>query len=165
MVDSSLDIHELYAASYGRLVVQVYAFCGDLTDAEDAVQEAFVTALRKKHQLTRAESPEAWVRTVAFNRVRNTWRHRRVVRKYQAAVPGPQSSPEVGPEHVALVTALAHLDEDHRQILVLHHLAELSCAEIASDLGLAEGTVKSRLSRARNRMAALLQDEEEPRHA
>lgn len=39
-----LDLRELYDASYGRLVVQVYAFCGDLTDAEDAVQEAFVAA-------------------------------------------------------------------------------------------------------------------------
>ena len=41
-MDSAVDFHELYTASYGRLVVQVYAFCGDLTDAEDAVQEAFV---------------------------------------------------------------------------------------------------------------------------
>lgn len=165
MGGDSLDIHELYAASYGHLVVQVFAFCGDLTDAEDAVQEAFVTALRKSHQLTRADSPEAWIRTVAFNRVRSTWRHRGVVRKYQAAVPGPQSSPEVGPEHVALVMALAHLDEDHRQVLVLHHLADLSCAEIATQLGVSEGTVKSRLSRARSRLAVLLRDEEEPRHA
>ena len=164
-MDSSADFHELYAASYGRLVVQVYAFCGDLTDAEDAVQEAFVTALRRRAQFGHAQSPAAWVRTVAFNRVRNTWRHRSVVRKYQAAVPGPQSSPVVGPEHVALVTALAHLDEDHRQVVVLHHLADLSCAEIARDLGIAEGTVKSRLSRARGRLAVLLQDEEEPRNA
>lgn len=161
----SLDLRELYAASYGRLVVQVYAFCGDLTEAEDAVQEAFVTAVRKASALERVESPEAWIRTVALNRVRNTWRHRQVVRKHQAAVPGPQSSPEIGPEHVALVAALARLDEDHRQVLVLHHLADLSCAEIASDLGIHVGTVKSRLARARARMATLLQDEEEPRHA
>ena len=44
MVDTSV-VDELYDASYRRLVVQLYAICGDLNDAEDAVQEAFVGAL------------------------------------------------------------------------------------------------------------------------
>lgn len=87
------------------------------------------------------------------------------MRKHQAAVPGPQSLPEVGPEHVALVAALAQLDQDHRQVLVLHHLADQSCSQIADDLGVSVGTVKSRLSRARARMAELMQDEGETRHA
>jgi RNA polymerase sigma-70 factor, ECF subfamily len=165
VVANPLDLRALYDASYGRLVVQVYAFCGNLTDAEDAVQEAFVTALRKRSQIAVTDSPEAWIRTVAFNRIRNSWRHGRVVRNHQAAVPGPQSLPEVGPEHVALVAALAQLDEDHRQVLVLHHLADLSCSQIANDLGVSVGTVKSRLSRARARMAELMQDEGETRHA
>jgi RNA polymerase sigma-70 factor (ECF subfamily) len=160
-----LDLRELYDASYGRLVVQVYAFCGNLADAEDAVQGAFVTALRKRSRLALTDSPEAWIRTVAFNRIRSSWRHGRVVRKHQAAVPRPQSLPEVGLEHVALVAALAQLDEDQRQVLVLHHLADLSCSQIASDLGVSVGTVKSRLSRGRARMAELMQDEEETRHA
>ena len=46
-----VDLDELYAASYRRLVVQLYAICGDLADAEDAVQEAFVTAIRKRREL------------------------------------------------------------------------------------------------------------------
>ena len=158
------DLDELYDASYRRLVVQLYALCGDLADAEDAVQEAFVTALRKRSDFAQVSNPEAWVRTVALNQLRRGWRHAAVVRRYQAKVPGPQGAVEVGPEHVAIVTALAEVDADQRQVVVLHHLADLGTADIAAELGIPEGTVKSRLSRARARLAPLLDEREEPRH-
>lgn len=165
---TAVDLNELYDASYRRLVVQIYAICGDLAEAEDAVQDAFVTALRKTHQLARVANPEAWVRTVALNRVRHGWRHASVVRRYQAKVPGPQGAVDVGPEHVAIVTALAEVDADQREAVVLHYLADLPVADIATQLGVPEGTVKSRLSRARARLAGLLDDtgdgKEELRH-
>ena len=159
------DLDELYDASYRRLVVQLYALCGDLADAEDAVQEAFVTALRKRSDFGRVSNPEAWLRTVALNQLRRGWRHAAVVRRYQGKVPGPQRSVEVGPEHVAIVAALAEVDPDQREVVVLHHLADLGTAEIAAELGVPEGTVKSRLSRGRARLAPLLDEREEPRHA
>ena len=158
------DIDELYTATYQRLVVQLYAICGDLADAEDAVQEAFVTVLRKRGDFARVSNPEGWIRTVALNRLRGGWRHAAVVRRYQPRVPGPQGSVEVGPEHVAIVTALSQVDEDQRRVVVLHHLADLGTAEIAEELGIPEGTVKSRLSRARARLAPLLDENEESQH-
>jgi RNA polymerase sigma-70 factor (ECF subfamily) len=154
----ALDLKELYAASYARLVMQVFALCGDMAKAEDAVQDAFVTAIRKRRQLDGVRNPEAWVRTVAVNQVRGGWRHAAVVRRYGAKVPGPQAAVEVGPDHVALVTALAQLDGDQRVVLVLHHLADLDIADIAEELGVPVGTVKSRLSRGRSRLAELLDD-------
>ena len=161
----TVDLDELYQASYGRLVVQMYAVCGDQADAEDAVQEAFVAAIRKSRQLSRVGNPEAWVRTVALNRLRSGWRHAAVVRKYQAQIPGPGTALAVGPEHADLMAALHHLDADQRLVVVLHHLADLGTAEIAAELAVPEGTVKSRLSRARARLAELLDEQEEPRHA
>jgi len=158
-----LDLEELYYASYRRLVVQLYAICGDVADAEDAVQEAFVIAIRKERELRRVANPEAWVRTAALNRLRRGWRHASVVRKYQPRVPGPQVPVEAGPDHVAIVTALARVDRDQREVVVLHYLADLGIAEIAGELGIPEGTVKSRLSRARARLADLL-NEKEDRH-
>ena len=163
MVGTS-DLDELFAASYQRLVVQLYALCGDVSDAEDAVQEAFVTAIRKRKELTHVANPEAWLRAVALNRIRSGWRHTSVVRKYQAAVPGPQAPIEIGPEHVAIMTALAQLNDSQRQVVVLHHLADLGTAEIAHELGIPEGTVKSRLARARSLLAELLDVSEERRH-
>jgi len=165
---TAVDLNELYDASYRRLVVQIYAFCGHLAEAEDAVQDAFVTALHKQSQLARVGNPEAWLRTVALNRVRHGWRHSSVVRRYQAKVPGPQGPVEVGPEHVAIVTALAEVEADQREAVVLHYLADLPVADIAAQLGVPVGTVKSRLSRARDRLADLLDDtggeREELRH-
>jgi RNA polymerase sigma factor (sigma-70 family) len=158
------DLDELYAASYRRLVVQLYAICGDMADAEDAVQEGFVTAIRKRRELAQVSNPEAWVRTVALNRLRAGWRHTSVVRKYQATVPGAQTPIEIGPEHVAIVTALARLDDSARRVVVLHHLADLSTAQIAHDLGIPEGTIKSRLARARSVLADLLDESEAQRH-
>lgn len=165
---TAIDLNELYDASYRRLVIQIYAICGDLAEAEDAVQDAFVTALRKRSQLGRVNNPEAWVRKVALNSVRHRWRHASVVRRYEAKVPGPQGPVEVGPEHVAIVTALEEVDADQREAVVLHYLADMSVVDIATQLGIPEGTVKSRLSRARDRLAGLLDDtggeREELRH-
>ncbi len=160
----TLDLDALYAASYRRLVVQMYAICGDLAEAEDAVQEAFVTAIRKQRSLSAVDNPEAWLRTVALNRIRGGWRHALVVRRHEVRVPGPQATVEVGPEHVAIVRALAALDDQLRHVVVLHHLADLSVGQVAAELGIPTGTVKSRLSRARGRLAGLLDDREEPRH-
>ena len=159
------DLDTVYAASYRRLVVQVFALCGNLADAEDAVQEAFVAALRRGHGLDHVAHTDAWMRKVALNRLRAGWRHAAVVRKYLGVVPGPQAPVEVGPEHVAIVTALAQLATEQREVDVLHHLADLGTAAIATELGIPEGTVKSRLARGRARLAELLEETEEPRHA
>jgi RNA polymerase sigma-70 factor (ECF subfamily) len=160
-----LGLEQLYHTSYRRLFVQMYAICGDVAEAEDAVQDAFVAALRKRRELRSVSNPEAWVRTAALNRLRNTWRHASVVKLYQPKVPGPQAPVEPSPEHVAIVTALAQVGRHEREVVVLHYLADLGVADVASELGISEGTVKSRLSRARSALAHLLDDrEEESRH-
>lgn len=157
-------VREVYDASYRRLVVQLFALTGDLADAEDAVQEAFVTALGKGHAFGNLDNREAWLRTVALNHVRNRWRHADVVRRLRAKVPGPTPDGEVGPGHVALVEALAKLDLPHRTVVVLHYLADRSVGDIARELGVPEGTVKTRLARSRELLAPLLSEPEEADH-
>ena len=66
------------------------------------------------------------------------------------------SGPE--PDRVALVAALAGLPDRHRRVIVLHYLADLPVAAIARELGVAEGTVKSWLHRARAALAAQFVD-------
>lgn len=157
-------IREVYEASYQRLVVQMLALSGSQADAEEAVQEAFVQALWRRREFAEVRNPDAWLRTVALNRLRNTWRHAAVVRRFAAAVPGPIASLDLGPEHVALVAALAGLDPDQRLVVVLHHVADREVADIAAELGIPVGTVKSRLARGRAHLAELLHEEAD-RHA
>ena len=154
----SRAIGELYDAAYPRLVLQLFAICGDQVDAEDAVQEAFVKALATGAAFDRVDHPEAWLRKVALNHQRNVWRRTGVARRFLTSVPGPRQTAELDPDHVAVMDALSQLDLDHRTVLVLHHLADLGTAEIARELGIPEGTVKSRLARGRTRLAPLLDD-------
>ena len=64
------------------------------------------------------------MRTAALNRLRNTWRHASVVRFYQPRVPGQQAVVEPSPEHVAIVSALARVGREEREVVVLHYLAD-----------------------------------------
>jgi DNA-directed RNA polymerase specialized sigma24 family protein len=67
-------VRELYEGCYRRLVGQLFAICGNLGEAEDAVQEAFVRAVEKPQRLAQLDNPEAWLRTVALNAVRRRYR-------------------------------------------------------------------------------------------
>ena len=69
------------------------------------------------------------------------------------------SFPELGPELLDLRDALAALPLAQRQVIVLHHLVGLPVEEVARELRLATGTVKSRLSRGRSALAGMLDHE------
>lgn len=159
-MDVTVGVADLFQVIYPRLVVLLYATCGNQADAEDAAQEAFTKALRNQRKFTSLDNPEAWLRIVALNHLRNGWRHRDVVRRLRDKVPGPQGQLELGPDHVAIMTALARLDRPHREVVVLHYLVDLPVEEIAATLGIAPVTVKSRLARGRSRLATLLTEGE-----
>ncbi len=149
-----------YTSSFSRLVGQIYAMCGNVAEAQDCVQEAFVRAWDKRRTLDTEQSPEAWVRTVAYRLAVSRWR--RAVRARQPAdrAKQPDRSPaEPDVTRVALATALARLPAEQRRAVVLHHLCDLPVAEIAREVGAPVGTVKARLSRGRAALAEQLRDE------
>ncbi len=157
-------VHEVYDASYRRLVAQMYALCGDQADAEDAVQEAFVKAIGRARQFATLDNPEAWLRTVALNHVRNRWRHLAVVRRVLPKLPGAQHDVDPSPDQVAIVSALREIPWELREVITLHHIGDLPVREVARTLGVPEGTVKARLVKGRALLAELLTDTEESNH-
>jgi RNA polymerase sigma-70 factor (ECF subfamily) len=150
-------LRELYAGSYRRLVLQLYPVTGDLGEAQDVVQEAFVKLLANPGRAAGLANPEAWLRTVAVNLARSRWRRgqvlQRLLRRLEAE---PAEVPGATPDHVALMAALRSLPAGQRAALALHYLADLPVAEVAATLQVSEGTVKSRLSRGRAALAGLL---------
>jgi len=152
-------VHEVYDASYRRLVVQLTALCGDQREAEDAVQEAFVKALSSSSRFNDVHNPEAWLRTVALNHLRSDWRRSGILRRILPKVPGTVHVVELSDDHVALMQALRLLPEELREVVVLHHLADLTVADVAETLDRAEGTVKAQLVRGRAMLAHHLGEE------
>jgi RNA polymerase sigma-70 factor (ECF subfamily) len=155
--DDPPTFDEVYAAHFGDLTVQLYAYFGDRQEAQDVVQEAFCRAYTRWKTVSRYDDPVAWIRRVAWNLAVSRWRRARTAltflrrqRRDEAQLDGP------GPDRVALVAALATLPDVHRRAMVLRYLADLTIAEIARREGVAEGTVKSWLHRGRAALAVEL---------
>jgi RNA polymerase sigma-70 factor, ECF subfamily len=153
------DFDAFYEDSKRRLLVQLYAACGDLGEAQDCLQDAYVKAWQRWPRLATYDNPEAWVRTVAMRLAINRWhKARSAVRAWTRHGTGLHG-PEPSPDSVALVAGLKRLPWPQRQALVLHHIAGLPVGEIAAETGVPESTVKTRLARGRAALASQLSEE------
>jgi RNA polymerase sigma-70 factor (ECF subfamily) len=148
-------VRAVFEASYRRLVGQLYAVCGDLTEAEEVVAEAFARAVQHQRTFVRLDNPEAWLRTVAVNVSRT--RYRRGLRVVHREHDGARR-PALDDERLALMAALRRLPSAQREAIALYYLADLPIHEVATATGVTVGTVKSRLSRGRAALAVLLAD-------
>ncbi|MCL7375905.1 SigE family RNA polymerase sigma factor [Streptomyces sp. 35G-GA-8] len=157
-LDRSEEFDAFYATTARRLVAAVYAMTGDLAEAEDAVQEAYVRAWQRWSKLTREGDPLPWVRTVAMRLAISTWRRTRS-RLRAHLLHGPQADvPGLSADRVALVAALRELSPDQRRAVVLHHLLDLPVDQVARETGVSNGAVRTRLSRARKILGERLAD-------
>ncbi|MCT2589649.1 SigE family RNA polymerase sigma factor [Streptomyces sp. N2-109] len=149
-----------YTASVGRLIGQLYAMTGDLAEAQDVVQEAFVRAWQRRTELDLDGAPEAWVRTVAWRLAVSRWRRMRTALAFARRQGPPATVAPPDPHHVLLVQALRQIPEAQRRAVVLHHLCDLTVEQVAAETDCPVGTVKSQLSRGRAALARLLADTE-----
>jgi RNA polymerase sigma-70 factor (ECF subfamily) len=156
------EFTDFYAASFRRLVGQLYAMTGDSAEAQDAVQEAFVRAWAHRSKLDSHCAPEAWVRATAWRVAVSRWHRARIGGLLMRAQPPPQAADGPGPDRVALIEALRKLPAEQRRAVVLYHLCDRSVAEIAADTEAPVGTVKARLARGRAALAPYLRDSARP---
>jgi RNA polymerase sigma-70 factor (ECF subfamily) len=160
-VPDEISFDAFYRASRQRLFDTLYALTGDRAEAQDAVHEAYARAWQRWSRVGDYGDPEAWVRTVARRIAVSRWRRTRNRLLAHRRLGGPSALPGPGPDTVALVTALGQIPVAQRTAIVLHHLVGLPVAEIASETGVAAGTVKARLSRGRKALAQLLKASED----
>jgi RNA polymerase sigma-70 factor, ECF subfamily len=152
------EFTDFYAASFRRLVAQLYAMTGDAAEAQDAVQEAFVRAWSHRRKLDASGSPEAWVRSAAWRIAVSRWQRDRTGSRLLRAQPAPPPAREPGPDRIAIIEALRKVPAEQRRAIVLYHLCDLTVAQIADETRTAEGTVKARLARGRAALASYLGD-------
>lgn len=127
------------------------------TEAADAVQDALLTAWEKRNTLRQTEYFGTWLTRILINRCKQQLRKRRPTVELSEQTPTSMPDTEDG---LALRMALEELDPSYRIPLLLYHLDGYSVAEISRILLLPQGTVKSRLSRARAKLKDLLSDTE-----
>ena len=131
----------------------------DAAEAEEAAQDAFVKAWRALGRFREGEPFRPWLLTIVANEARN--RRRSAGRRTALALRAPRPASDegsaeaaviAGETRAALLAALAKLRDDDRLVLGCRYLLELSEAETAAALGVRPGTVKSRTSRALERL-------------
>ena len=143
-----------------------YLLLGDPDDAEDVAQETFLRAWNhlKRFDTTRPLRP--WLLSITSNLASN-WR--RSVGRYVSALtrafrdePAPASIEEKSAQHMQasdLWEAVQSLNRTDQQVVYLRYFLELSVAETAEVLQIAEGTVKSRLSRALEKLRNIIRED------
>jgi RNA polymerase sigma-70 factor (ECF subfamily) len=144
-----------------------YLVTGSAPDAEDAAQDAFVKAYRALPRFRAGSAFRPWLLRIVGNEARNRRRAagRRAAQELRlaeglrrgGAAPSPEAEAEAAEERRALLRALNAMAEEDRTVIGCRYLLQLSVEETAAALGLPEGTVKSRLSRALSRLRELME--------
>jgi len=159
--DLMIELHSEHARALWAFALHLTG--GDRARAEDVVQETLLRAWRDRTVLDSSTArARAWLFTVARRLVIDEWRSSRSRREVLAAeTPEPLDapSPTDGLLEAWLVSdALARLSAEHRQVVVLCYFGGRSVAEAARELGVPEGTVKSRTHYALRSLRLVLEE-------
>ena len=143
-----------------------YLVIGDAVAAEDVAQEALVAAIRSLGSFDRRRPFGPWLHRIAVNRAIDHARARSARSELSAGTAAdadlraparPDHEPGHDPRTEGLKAAMSGLSREHRAIVAMRYLLDLTPGEIAAELGLPRGTVNSRLRRALDQLAGSLE--------
>jgi RNA polymerase sigma-70 factor (ECF subfamily) len=150
----------------GALYRVAFSVLRNPADAEDAVQEAFLRVLRHRETLGEVRDRRVWLIRIVWNIVLDRKRRAKTrpetddVAELARVLPAKGLSAEqiasAAQHHAHVLGCVEQLPQKEREVPLLSAFEELSSVEIASVLGITESSVRSRLFRARNLMAGLL---------
>lgn len=159
---SSADRNEvlnvLFTLHYADLVRLARLLVDDRASAEDVVMDAFAGLSRRWFTLRDADRAKQYLRRAVVNGSRSRLRHRRVARRRDGPTVFPAASSAEdqvmsNDERDSVVAQLRRLPSRQRQVLVLRYYLDLSEAEIAAELSISRGSVKTHASRGLNGLA------------
>lgn len=144
-----LDWNDFVEEHYDGIYRYCFSIMRSKEDAEDAVQNAFLKAWKKRSALTKVSSAKAWMYSIARNTCidKKRWWNRWKLSFTQADVEVPAGPQPESLSHTlkALINNLPH---KQREVFILRHWHGFSTSEAAELLGIQPGTVKSHLKRA-----------------
>jgi RNA polymerase sigma-70 factor (ECF subfamily) len=179
MKNAEQDVHEqdrqqaeeqalaaLVSQYSGTLYRVAYSVLRNPADAEDAVQEAFLRVLRHRETLGEVRDQRVWLIRIVWNIVLDRKRRSKTrpetddVAEMARVLPAGGLSADdravAAQHHAHVLGCVEQLPAKEREVLLLSAFEELNSVEIATVLGISESSVRSRLFRARNLMAGLL---------
>ena len=152
-------------ASYATDILRVaYYYLGNREMAEDVTQDVFVRLLTNQPVLEEGKE-KAWLLKVTLNRCRDLWRSS-WIKKVILGHPGFECFPApdmIGhlADRQALSEAVNRLKPEFKEVVLLFYYQGFSVSEISDMLGISEGTISSRLSRAREKLQKELKGDDE----
>jgi RNA polymerase sigma-70 factor (sigma-E family) len=156
------DFDDWVAARGPGLLRLAYVLTGNRADAEDAVQDALSRAMPRWERIRATGDPDAYVRRMVVNAHISWWRRFRRRETPVAETFTPTVDPGSADEdHDRVWRACLALPEAQRVALVLRYYEQLEYAEIAALTGVAEGSVRSRVSRGLAALRLTLGEEED----
>ena len=155
----------LFEQNYNYVKKLMILYCCDTQLAEEFTQEAFYRAFKNIRQLREPDYFKSWVYQIAINEARKYFKKNKKIVLMDPNVLKNHLNNLGGLENIEtkmyISDLLGELDSDSRAILLLYYFNDQSVAKIAKALSIREGTVKSRLHRAREKFRTLLDVEEE----
>jgi len=160
----------LFEAYYRKTYAVAYNILRSRENAEDITQDAFIKAFQNIPQLQDETKFGAWLAVIASNLARNYLKREKRIHYTDREVIADGASEADYTEESALRSlevdrvrqAIKNLPPDHYQVVVLQYYYDLRVEEIASMLKVSSGTIKSRLHRARQRLARELELNHDP---
>jgi len=155
--EQRVSFDDFYADNRDSVVRAVWATIGDRDMAVDSVDEAMLRAFGRWDQVRQMSNPSGWVYRTAINHA--TSRLRRIItsRRHGFRFASKPNSSDTISDH-ELIAAISELPVDQRAVVALRFLLDWDVAATAQALSIAEGTVKSRTSRALEALRAAIDD-------
>lgn len=128
-------------------------------DAADAIQETIVAAFRQIHQLQEPRYAQTWLVRILINQCNGMLKRKsQVIPLYENDAVTIPTTDHPSEDKLDLYHAIGLLGPEQREVIMLHYLEDMPLKEIGELLQLSDGTIKSRLYRAREKLAMLLKE-------
>ena len=147
-----ITLAETYSQSLAKLA---FTYMKNMTEAENIVQDVFLTYYQKKPEFKSAEHERAWLIRSVINRCKNqlksVWHKQRT--ELSETIPAKNTF-----SHSGIVEAVLLLKEKYRTPLHLYYFEDCSIRETAEILGISESAASKRISRAREKLKAIMNE-------
>ncbi|WP_425618784.1 RNA polymerase sigma factor [Anatilimnocola sp. NA78] len=158
-------MEDAFALHQSELLGTLFYLVGNLEDARDALQEAFLKCWKHQDQVAEVQNLKAWIFRIALNTGRDlretAWRRKRQgLPEDENSLAGHEQRPDEIVEHDErlhrLRTAMQTLRDEEKEVFLLRQNGDLTYEEIAETLGIPSGTVKTRMRLALTRLREVL---------